>query len=68
MALNTPELKERKAQGWIDGWKEEEGYIERGCVRGCVRENKRTRGVSEKGLDFPREALSESERKRDENT
>lgn len=64
MALNTPELKERKEQGWIDGWKEEEGYIE----RGCVRENKRTRGVSGKGLDFPREALSESERETDENT
>lgn len=59
---NTPEMKRRKAQKWIDGWKEKEGYTERDWKWMWVRE--RTKGVSGKGLNFPREALSERERER----
>lgn len=55
-------MEGRKAQRWIDGWKEQEAYSEKDRKWMCACE--RTRGVSGKGLNFPREALSEGERDR----
>lgn len=49
--------------GRTGGWKEQEGYTERDRKWMCVRE--RTRGVSGKGVDFPREALSEKKTERE---
>lgn len=50
--------------GWVGGKNKKD--ILKGIESGCVRE--RTRGVFGKGLDFPREALSEKEKERDGNT